>query len=400
MDLITSKEALEIIVQSTEYWGVERIPFQDAVGRVLKETIVSDRDLPPFNRVSMDGIAICSQSYKKGHRSYFVEAVQAAGSPQLTLDNPLHCVEAMTGAVLPKNTDAVIPYELLSIENGVATVQDYDVFYFRNVHKKGMDQELNNVLIPENTLVSSAEIAVLATVGKTMVKVARLPKVLVISTGDELVEVTEIPLEYQIRRSNVHALVSILKTFQIHAQSIHISDDKEKLTALIDGYLKEYDVLLFSGAVSKGKFDFIPQVLKQLGVDKLFHKVKQRPGKPFWFGKKGKTTIFAFPGNPVSTYASCLKYFSPWLLKSIGLPSENTMKAVLGEDLIFKPSMTYFLQVALKNEQGVLMAYPQKGNGSGDLVNLVSSDAFLELPAHITVFKKGTVFPVILYRNL
>lgn len=400
MDLITSQEALEIIINNAVNWGTEVIPFQKSEGRVLKETIVSDRDLPPFNRVSMDGIAICSKSYENGQRTFNIEGVQAAGSSQLTMNNPFHCMEAMTGAVLPKNTDAVIPYELLTIENGVATVQEYDVRYFKNVHKQGADHKKNNVLINENAVISSAEIGVLSTVGKAMVQVAKLPKVLVISTGDELVEVNKIPADHQIRRSNVHSLVSILKTVQIDAQTIHISDDKDKLTALIDDYLKTYDVLLFSGAVSKGKFDFIPEVLDQLGVEKLFHKVKQRPGKPFWFGKKGTTTIFAFPGNPVSTYASCLKYFRPWFQKSMGVSSENKVMAVLGEDLIFKPSMTYFLQVALKNEQGMLVAYPQKGNGSGDLVNLVKSDAFLELPADITEFKKGEVFPVILYRNL
>ncbi|PCH78236.1 MAG: molybdopterin molybdenumtransferase MoeA [Flavobacteriaceae bacterium] len=400
MGLITSQKALEIILQNTEDWGVESIPFQESEGRVLKNTIVSDRDLPPFNRVSMDGIAICTTAYEQGIRSFKIESVQAAGSPQLTLHNTNNCIEAMTGAVLPVNADAVIPYELLRIENGIATVEEYGVHYFKNVHKQGADHLINDVLIPMNTVISPAEIGVLATVGKSMVKVAKCPKILVISTGDELVSVDKIPADHQIRRSNVHAVVSILKVMTIAATTIHISDDKDKLTTLIDGFLNNYDVLLFSGAVSKGKFDFIPDVLDTLGVDKLFHKVKQRPGKPFWFGKKNQTTVFAFPGNPVSTYASCLKYFTPWFQKSMGLPSVNTMKAVLGENVSFKPAMTYFLQVALRNQEGVLVAYPQKGNGSGDLVNLVKSDAFMELPAEVDEFKKGAVYPVILYRNV
>ncbi|MBL4745885.1 MAG: molybdopterin molybdotransferase MoeA [Flavobacteriaceae bacterium] len=400
MGLISSQEALVNILKNTENWGVETIPFQMSEGRVLKETIVSDRDLPPFNRVSMDGIAICTDTYKQGVRSFKIEGVQAAGSPPLTLKNPDNCIEAMTGAVLPGNSDAVIPYELLGIKNGVATVENYDVKYFKNVHKQGADYLKKEVLIPINTLISPAEIGVLATVGKVTVQVAKHPKVLVISTGDELVEVDVIPENHQIRRSNVHAIVSVLKALTIMATTIHISDDKEKLTALIEGYLDNYDVLLFSGAVSKGTFDFIPDVLDSLGVKKLFHGVKQRPGKPFWFGKKNKTTIFAFPGNPVSTYVSCLKYFTPWFHKSMGRSSENTMQAILGEAVIFKPFMTYFLQVTLRNEAGTLVAYPQQGNGSGDLVNLVKSDAFMELPAGTTAFKKGAVYPVILYRNL
>jgi len=400
MDLITSQEALEIILQNSEDWGIETIPFQKSEGRILKEIIVSDRDLPPFNRVSMDGIAMCAGTYDQGVRTYKIEGVQAAGSPQLTLNSERNCIEAMTGAVLPKNADAVIPYELVTLKDGIATVDDYGVQYFKNVHKQGADHLINDVLIPTNTVISPAEIGVLATVGKSTVKVAKRPKILVISTGDELVEVHENPTDHQIRRSNVHSIISVLKALNIDAQTVHISDDKEKLTELIAGFLKNYDVLMFSGAVSKGKFDFIPEVLNNLEVKKLFHKVKQRPGKPFWFGKKNKTTIFAFPGNPVSTYASCLKYFTPWFQKSMGLLSENTMKAVLGEDLSFKPSMTYFLQVSLRNEEGMIVAYPQKGNGSGDLVNLVKSDAFMELPANKSEFKKGDVYPVILYRNL
>ena len=125
---------------------------------------------------------------------------------------------------------------------------------------------------------------------------------------------------------------------------------------------------MFSGAVSKGKFDFLPEILDELGVVKHFHKVRQRPGKPFWFGKKDQTTIFAYPGNPVSTFVSCLKYFVPWLHKSIDIDFENQNQAVLGEDFFFKPQLTYFLQVRIINDKGRLIAFPKAGNGSGDLV--------------------------------
>ncbi|MFK5958277.1 MAG: molybdopterin-binding protein, partial [Lutibacter sp.] len=159
-----------------------------------------------------------------------------------------------------------------------------------------------------------------------------------------------------------------------------------------------FDVLLFSGAVSKGKFDFIPEVLDELGVEKLFHRVKQRPGKPFWFGKKGSKTIFAFPGNPVSTYASCLKYFYPWYYKSVGLSPENKQQAILSENFYFKPNLTYFLQVKVSKKDGKIYATPVTGRGSADLANLVDSDAFLELPDDRSNFTKGEVFSLITYR--
>jgi len=221
---------------------------------------------------------------------------------------------------------------------------------------------------------------------------------MIVSTGNELVEVDKTPAEHQIRRSNVYTLVSLLERLHIIADTAHILDDKDTLQTKIEEFLNNYDVLLFSGAVSKGKFDFIPEVLSNLGVEKLFHKVKQRPGKPFWFGKKNDITVFAFPGNPVSTFVSCLKYFYPWYLKSIGLNYENKLSAILTEDYFFKPGLTYFLQVKLHQENGKLYATPITGKGSGDLANLVDSDAFLELPDYKSDFIKGEVFPVISYR--
>jgi len=398
MSLTTVKEALDIILNNTQNFGTEIVDFEKSLGRVLKEDIVADRDFPPFNRVSMDGIAINSEAFKNGQTSFKIEGIQAAGDAQKTLKNSNNCLEAMTGAVLPKNTDAVVQYELLKIENGIATLQTDAIKDFQNIHKKGLDRKQGDILILQNTKISAAEIGVFATVGKTKVKVAKQPKVMIISTGNELVEVAEKPADFQIRRSNVFTLVAHLNNLNIDSETAHIQDDKDILNQKIETYLNEFDVLLFSGAVSKGKLDFIPEVLDNLGVKKLFHRVKQRPGKPFWFGKKGAKTVFAFPGNPVSTYVSCLKYFYPWHQKSVGLNFENENKAILVEDFYFKPDLTYFLQVTLKNVDGKLMATPVSGKGSGDLANLVDADAFLELPEDRSNFTKGEVFPIITYR--
>ena len=398
MNLTTVQKALEIILNNSEDFGIEKVDFINTVGRVLKEDIVADRDFPPFNRVSMDGIAFSSEAFNKGQRAFKIEGIQAAGSPQLTLQNTSNCIEAMTGAMLPHNADVVIQYELLEIENGIAKVNLDTVKSFQNIHKKGLDRKKNDVLIPKNTLISAAEIGVFATVGKSKVKVAKQPKVIIVSTGNELVEVSETPAEHQIRRSNVYTLVSLLENIKIKADIAHILDDKKTLETKIASFLNEYDVLLFSGAVSKGKFDFIPEVLNNLGVEKLFHRVKQKPGKPFWFGKKANKTVFAFPGNPVSTFVSCLKYFYPWFYKSVGLNYKNNQEAILTDDFSFKSELTYFLQVKLHQENGKLFATPIVGKGSGDLANLVDADAFLELPDDKTNFTKGEIFPVITYR--
>tara|TARA_R110002072_G_scaffold95197_6_gene209804 strand:+ start:3583 stop:4791 length:1209 start_codon:yes stop_codon:yes gene_type:complete len=402
--MISVEEALQIILKNTQDFGVEEIPFLESVGRTLKEDILADRDFPPFNRVSMDGIAINQEYFKEGIRDFKIEGVQAAGAEQKTMKVASNCMEVMTGAVLPENTDTVIRYEDIVIENGIATIQIDSITGNQNVHQKGKDRSQGDLLIPKNRIITAAEIGVIATVGKATVKVAKTPKVMIVSTGDELVEVSETPLAHQIRRSNAFTLVSLLERLNIQAETSHITDDKELLKQKISGYLNEYDVLLFSGAVSKGKFDFLPEILEELKVQKLFHRVAQRPGKPFWFGRlvseetRRDKIVFAFPGNPISTYVNCLVYFYPWFAKSAGFElKEETV--ILGEDVSFKPQLTYFLQVRIDVKFGHLVAFPIKGNGSGDLASLVEADGFIQLPKEQIEFKKGETFSFIRYRN-
>ena len=427
--MISVKEALQTVLNSAQDFGVEKIPFIKSVGRILKEDIKADRDFPPFNRVSMDGIAIDFKEFSSRLRSnrylqFKIEGIQAAGSEQITLLNPENCIEVMTGAVLPNNCDTVIRYEDVTIENGIATININEINKNQNIHQKGKDGKVGDLLIPQNTIISAAEIGVLATVGKSTIKVAKQPKVMIVSTGDELVGVDETPLAHQIRRSNVFTLVSLLEKLHIPSETAHLTDDKPMLREKIRTYLSTYDVLLFSGAVSKGKFDFLPEVFEELGVEKLFHKVAQRPGKPFWFGRaatlsieqnavgknglkytdkrtenkyQNKTVVFGFPGNPISTFVNCLAYFYPWYYRSVGVEQQEE-NAILTEDVSFKPNLAYFLQVQLSYRFGHLIATPIKGNGSGDLASLINADAFIQLPADQIEFKKGEVFKIIRYR--
>ncbi len=395
--MISVEEALQTILENSQDFGVEEIPFLVSVGRILKEDIIADRDFPPFNRVSMDGIAINYNHFLEGNRNFPIEGIQAAGARQKTMINASNCLEVMTGAILPENTDTVIRYEDVTIKNGVATINLESLELGKNIHTKGKDRSQGDLLIQQNTIITAAEIGVIATVGKATVKVAKTPKVIIVSTGDELVEVNEITLAHQIRRSNAFTLVSLLQKFNIKVETSHITDDKELLKQKISYYLNSYDVLLFSGAVSKGKYDFLPEVLEELKVEKLFHRIAQRPGKPFWYGVKDNKSVFAFPGNPISTYVNCLAYFYPWFAKSAGYELKKET-VILGEDVSFKPELTYFLQVKIEIKYGHLVAFPIKGNGSGDLASLVLADGFIQLPKEKTEFKKGETYSFIRYR--
>ncbi len=390
--MITVQKAEHAVLSHTSSFGEETVSLDKATNRILSQSVSADRDFPPFNRVAMDGICIRYDDFQNGQKSFELMGIQAAGSPPLDLEAG-KAIEVMTGAVLPANADTVIRYEDIDVKGQTADV-GIDVIQKRqNIHGQGVDNQKGDTLIEQYTLIGAAEIGVLATVGKSQVPVLKQPRVVVISTGDELVEVDKTPLSHQIRKSNVFSLASILEKYKIQPQLVHLPDDKSKLLTRVRELLASNDVLLLSGAVSRGKFDFLPEVLEELGVQKLFHKVAQRPGKPFWFGTKDQCRVFAFPGNPIATFACATRFFEPWLKKSLQLPIERKT-AILSKSISFKPSLTYYMQVITYIENGRLMAQPSQGNGSGDLANLTRVNGFLELPPESTDYKEGDVFPL------
>jgi molybdopterin molybdotransferase len=397
--MISVKQATDIVLENALPLPDETVSLHLAVGRALREPLTADRDFPPFDRVSMDGIAICFAMWEAGQRRFFIENIQAAGAPQLVLAQQEHCLEVMTGAMLPEGTDAVIRYEDLSIDAGFATILIEKIQRRQNIHEQGIDRKNGETIVAEGKLISPAELGVAATIGKSQLRVAALPRVCVLSSGDELVEVHETPLPHQIRKSNVHVMAAVLGTWGLASDLLHLPDDPAAIEETLGDCLKKYDVLLMSGGVSMGKFDHIPAALERLGVRQLFHKVSQRPGKPFWFGRSEGTVVFAFPGNPVSSFMCLHRYFWPWLRASQGLQVLENQYAALNEDYFFKPDLTYFLQVKLAaGQDGRLLATPVTGQGSGDLANLVDSDAFLELPLERKEFKAGEAFPIWRFR--
>lgn len=362
---------------------------------MLAEDLRTDRDLPPFNRVAMDGIAIRYEAFAAGIRTFRIKGTQAAGDNPIEIDTPNECVEIMTGAALPTSVDTVIRYEDLELHNGQATLKKDTLKKGQSVHLQGKDRKQGEVVATPNQVVTATLIGMAAAVGARRLTVKKLPRTVVVSTGDELVDVGAIPAPFQIRRSNSYMVKAALQNYGLIPDLLHIPDEQSQLHAQLQDCLRRYDVLILSGGISMGKFDYVPQVLDELAVEKLFHKVQQRPGKPFWFGKHaGGAVVFALPGNPGSTFMCLHRYFIPWLKASVGIASAG-MRAKLSANFTFQPPLHYFLQVKLRiNEQGHLLATPLEGNGSGDFSNLVEADAFLELPAEQSTFEKGEVFRV------
>ena len=399
--MITVEEALKIVHTHLGNWGTEEIFLDESLGRILQEEIVADRDFPPFNRVTMDGIGLSFDQFKKGQRVFEIKGVAPAGGLQMELEDPSSCLEVMTGATVPIGVDAVVRYEDLEIQEGKATVMLSSLNRDQNIHFKGSDRHQGMVILSPGKCISASEVGVCATVGKNKISVSRLPRTLIVSSGDELVNIDKIPLSHQIRRSNVYRIATVLKSYQIQPTTMHLSDDYDEIVKRLESDITHYDLILLSGGVSAGKFDYLPEALSAIGVNKMFHKVKQRPGKPFWFGKKEDKLVFAFPGNPVSSFMCAQQYFKPWLDHSLQSFEMPLPWAELVEDVYFKPDLTYFLEVKIVfHSSGKIKAHPVKGNGSGDLANLVDADAFIQLPSGRSNFLKGEIFPFIAYRNL
>lgn len=397
---IKYEEALQILTNHKAVLSNTSVAIDDAGGQFLAEDLIADRDFPPYHRVTMDGIAIRHQDFENGVKSLTIEQIAPAGAAQKVLKNENACVEVMTGAILPKNTDTVIKYEELEIQNTQATITAQNVKKKQNIHFKGMDVAKNTIIKKSGEQISSAEINIAASIGKDTITVKKLPKVAIISTGDELIEVHEKPLDHQVRKSNVHGIKNTFKDWGLSADLHHLPDDMDTMEFIIADLLVQYDLLVFTGGVSKGKFDFLPDVLTKVGVQKHFHKVQQRPGKPLWFGTKGEdAAVFGLPGNPVSSFVCLYAYVRFWLMQSLAI-EERTTYVKLAEDITFKPALLFFMEAKLtSNPDGTLSALPVYGNGSGDFINLIKTDGFIMLPQDKSLFKKGEAYPFISYRN-
>ena len=397
--MLTTAEALDAVLAATPGAGAAKVPAEESTGRTLRQTVVAERDQPPFDRVMMDGIAIAWSDVDSGTRRFPVQAMQAAGDPQLTLE-PGHCIEIMTGAILPQGADCIVPVERLTFADGVAEIEsDYEIVKDRFIHPRGSDCARGAHWLVPGKKISPLDIAIIASAGLTDVEVATEPVIRVISTGNELVAPGQ-PIEaHQIRLSNGPAIVAMMESYGYrNAEHSHIIDDVDAMRDRFRQHLDQAKVLILSGGVSMGKADFVPAVLAELGVEKIFHRITQRPGKPMWFGKgPNDQLVFALPGNPVSALVCCRQYVIPSLQKASGMPIGPPEFAALAARIVFEPKLTCFQPVKLiSSAGGQLLAMPVKTNTSGDFASLSATDGYVELPLEQSVFEAGT--PVILYR--
>ncbi len=309
----------------------------------------------------------------------------------------------MTGAVLPAGSDAVVPVERLSSADGcVQLAEGLRVAPWTYVHRRGSDGAQGALLLAVGSVLRAPEIAVAASAGMARVRVSSQPAIIVISTGNELIEPGD-PIEpYQIRRSNSYALAAALRQrgFQRIADE-HLPDDEALLLERLRLHLDTHDMLILSGGVSKGRFDLVPKVLEQLGVKRVLHGIAQRPGRPMWFGTSGDgRAVFALPGNPVSTLVCLLRYVIPALYASMGVTGYERERLALAAPMPWNEPLTGFVPVRIsQDEWGRSWATPVHTSGSGDLPALALTDGFIELPPGPADFARGHIARVYRWVN-
>ncbi|AIE74570.1 MULTISPECIES: molybdopterin molybdotransferase MoeA [unclassified Synechocystis] len=386
--MISVAAAVEIIQAHWPDFGDTTIDVDGSYGAVLAESIHADRDYPPGDRVMMDGVALAWSEYSQGRRQFELLGTVAAGNPQSSLPNPAGCLEVMTGALLPHKSDLVIPYEDVAIADGqVKIIDPRQRKPWEFVHLKASDCQLGTVILESSSKLNGPAWSIISSCGKAKVKVKKKPRIQIISTGNELVETTQKPEAHQLRRSNVYGLqVSLQSRGFENIGLTHLADNEEVIISHYQRAKLEYDVLIYSGGISKGKFDYLPKVWSQLGVTKYIHGVAQKPGKPMYFGvdHHSQTVIIGLPGNPISSLVCLHRYFL----------DNPPMYVQLTGDFTFKKDLTYFLPVKLGyTSQAVVEATILPVKNSGEFVALANSDGFLELPQHQDCFQAGECFP-------
>lgn len=392
--MISVEDALFLILSHIKEMGTERADIASSLGSVIAEDIYSKRNNPPWDNSAMDGYAVRFEDIKGANRESpavlkVVEELAAGYVAKNTVDRG-EAIRIMTGAPVPKGADTVVMVE--------DTEKDGDkVRVFRetqngeNIRRAGEDIKTGELVVPKGTLIRPAEVGIMAACGRAFVSVYQRPRVAVVSTGDELVDVDEEVTEGKIVTSNSYTLSSM--TAECGAIPLNLGIAKDTREALKEKLLQALhaDVIITSGGVSVGDFDFVKDVLKEMGSEMRFWKVAMKPGKPLAFGTIGGKPAFGLPGNPVSCMVCFEQFVRPSLLKMMGYKSiyRPVVKAILKEDIKKKPGRKHFIRSFIRVEESGYTITTTGEQGSGILKSMVAANGLLIFPEEATVLKAG-----------
>lgn len=382
--MITFEEALNFVEAAAIPLKVEKVSLNDALDRILAEDVTADTDMPPFHKSAMDGYACRKDDLGKVLK--IIEEIPAGKVPQHRIE-PGSCARIMTGAMVPEGADFVLMQEDAEVSGRQVTCKGSGAN--PNICYMGEDVTTGEVVLRQGIRLLPSHLAILAAMGCTHPLVSRKPKVAILSTGDELVEPETFPPTGKIRNSNGIQLLS--QALQAGADVEYgglVRDNRDELTDRIAGALDKADLVVISGGVSVGDFDFVPSVLKELGVETMFHGMKTKPGKHLLFGRKGEKAVMGMPGNPVSSFVQFELLVKPLIYRLSGcsdrpvrflLPLETDYRRKRPDNLLFVPVRI------LEGGWAGLLEY----HGSAHIHAYVHANAIMEVPEGISEIKKG-----------
>jgi molybdopterin molybdotransferase len=399
--MISADEALRIVLDNVAPLGVERVPILGALGRVLAEEIGSPRDIPGFDNSAMDGYAVraadlAGASESKPVRLAVVETVGAGQMPARRVGAG-QAVRTMTGAPLADGADAIVPVERTrGSGDTVEFLASAEAGAF--IRPRGEDLRAGELVMSAGKALTPADLGMLASVNRAMVEVIRRPRVAIVATGDELVDVDQAPSGAQVVNSNAYALAGAIREAGAEAAILKVARDDAREIRERLAEAMTFDALLSTGGVSVGQFDHVKGALDELGMRQLFHGVAQKPGRPLKFGTVGYRPVFGLPGNPVSTLVCFYLYARPALRKMagrrrVGLPRVRARCAV---DIKTSKDLTEFVRVKLERDGEGYRATPTGNQGSGILSSLSRADGLLVGPSTETLLKAGAQATVLL----
>ena len=392
-NMVAFDQARELINNEARSFGRDKIDLENAVGRVLAEPIVADRDYPPFNRAAMDGYAIKLADWDAGVRAFQIREKIFAGATHTTQIMTGECYQIMTGASVPESADVVIRREDVTERADSIECKEVEVREFQNVALRGADLRKGEKIFYQSMSCTPSVVAVLAAIGKTELEVERLPSVSIITTGDEVVDILSSVNEVQIRNSNSYLIRALLKKWNItQISTLHVPDKAATIYSALRS-VTNCDIIILCGGVSAGDADFVPSTLATAGASKIFHKVAIKPGKPLWFGKfPGGSTVFALPGNPLSCLVTFKLFIEFFLYSSFSLVPMPTFNLPLLDRRIKKSNLDEFFPVRITGPQSSCQIIPF--NGSGDITTALHAHGIARHPREQDELKAGTIVEV------
>jgi molybdenum cofactor synthesis domain-containing protein len=392
--MIPVSEAIQIVLAKTSVLPFESIDMAEAVGRILGEDVIADTDLPPFDRAQMDGYAVRAANVANTPARLRIVGESAAGAGWHHEMKSGEAVRIMTGAPVPAGADSVQQVELTrEIESGSQVEILESVEAGRSIVRRAAEIKSGETVLRAGEQITAETIATLASFGYAKVKVGKRPRVAVMATGSELVDVDQKPARDQIRDSNNYTIAAYAAQSNAIVERLPLAgDDTEELKRQIARAAEASDVLITSGGVSMGVYDFTKAALKELGAEIFFERVALRPGKPTVFARLGKTLIFGLPGNPVSVSVTFI-LFARTALRAMQGATDPTLAheyAVLARDIKGSIDRESYLPAVLRtDEKGSLLAEPLKWGGSSDFVSFAKATALINVPAGAKSIERG-----------